>query len=115
MPCGATSGPISVTTSGGSATSSTGFTVTAPPTAVPTVSGFTPASGPVGTTVTINGANFTGATTVKFSTTAATTWSVVSDQQITARVPSGARNGPISVTTSAGTGTSSASFRVSKR
>lgn len=115
VPSGATSGPISVTTSAGIATTSTAFSVTAPPPSPPTVSGFTPTSGPVGTTVTINGANFTAAMTVKFGSTAATTFSVASDQQITATVPSGAKNGPISITTAAGTGTSTTSFRVTRK
>jgi IPT/TIG domain-containing protein len=51
-----------VTTPGGAATSAT-FTVTA----APTITGFSPASGPIGTQVTITGMNFTGATGVKFS------------------------------------------------
>ena len=39
----------------------------------PTVTSFTPTSGPVGTSVTITGTNFTGATQVQFNTTDATT------------------------------------------
>jgi len=62
--------------------------------------------------VTINGSGFTGATAVKFNGVAATTFSVGSDVQITATVPSGATTGPIAVTTSGGTGTSATSFTV---
>ena len=112
VPNGATTGPISVTTSGGTATSSASFSVTAPA-ARPTITGFSPTSGPVGTSVTITGTNFTGASVVKFAATSAT-FNVVSDTQIRATVPSGAKNGAISVTTAAGTATSSTSFRVSK-
>jgi hypothetical protein len=77
----------------------------------PTVSGFSPTSGAVGTSVTISGTNFTGATAVAFNGTAAS-YTVNSSTQITATVPSGATTGPISVTNSSGTGTSSSSFTV---
>jgi hypothetical protein len=80
--------------------------------AAPTVTSFTPTSGPVGTSVTITGTNFTGATAVKFNGTAATTFTVNSSTQITATVPSAATSGTISVTTPSGTGTSSGSFTV---
>jgi len=78
----------------------------------PTISSFTPTSGPVGTTVSITGAHFTGASKVTFNGTAATTFSVGSDTSITATVPSGATGGPIAVTTGGGTGTSGTSFTV---
>ena len=110
VPNGATSGPISVTTAGGTATSTDSFTVTVAAVA-PTITSFTPTSGPVGTTVTINGTGFSGATTVKFKNLAAT-FSVVSDSQITATVPAGASTGKISVTTPGGTATSASSFTV---
>jgi hypothetical protein len=112
VPNGATTGPIAVTTSSGTATSSTSFSVT-PAAASPTISGFNPTSGPVGTSVTITGTNLTGATTVKFAATSAS-YKVVSDTQITATVPAGAKNGAISVTTPAGTATSSTTFRVTR-
>ena len=112
VPQGATTGQISVTTPGGTGTSSTAFTVS--PSPQPTISGFSPPSGPVGTSVTINGSGFTGATGVKFNGTSVGSgnFTVVSDVQITATVPSGASTGPISVTTPGGTGTSSADFTV---
>src|SRR5512132_3562984 len=62
VPSGATTGPIAVTSPDGTATSSPTFTVTA--TAAPTITSLNPPSGPVGTSVTINGTNFTGATAV---------------------------------------------------
>jgi len=80
--------------------------------AAPTVTSFTPASGPVGTSVTVNGTNFTGVTAVKFNTTAATTYTVNSATKITATVPSGATTGPISVSNGSGTGASASSFTV---
>jgi IPT/TIG domain len=60
--------------------------------------------------VTINGTNFTGATSVAFNGTSAS-FTVVSSTQISA-TPFGATTGPISVTTPGGTATSSSSFRV---
>jgi hypothetical protein len=78
----------------------------------PTVTSFSPTSGPVGTSVTINGTNFTGVTAVKFNTTAATTYTVNSSVKITATVPSGATTGKISVSNGSGTGTSTSSFTV---
>lgn len=69
----------------------------------PHISSFTPASGTIGTTVTITGTGFTGATRVAFNRVAAS-FSVDSDTQITATVPAGATTGTISVTTPSGTG-----------
>src|SRR6267142_1475477 len=107
VPAGATSGPISVTTPGGTATSSGSFTVVNGP----GISGFTPASGPAGTSVTISGSGFTGATAVAFNGTSAT-FTVSSDTAIQTSVPAGATTGPVSVTTSGGTAQSSGSFTV---
>jgi hypothetical protein len=52
----------------------------------PVITGFTPAAGAVGASVTISGSGFTGATDVYFDGTAAA-FSVDSDAQITATVP----------------------------
>ena len=108
VPAGATTGPISVTAPGGTATSSSNFTVVA---AAPTISNFSPTSGPVGTSVTITGTDFTGASAVTFGATAAT-FTVNTPTQITATVPSGATTGQIAVTTAAGTATSADNFTV---
>ena len=107
VPAGATDGTISVTTPGGTDTSPGSFNVTIPP----VVTGFSPTSGPVGTSVTINGTDLTGATSVKFNGTAAT-FAVDSSTQITTTVPAGATDGTISVTTPGGTDTSPGSFNV---
>lgn len=109
VPTGATSGTIAVTTPGGTATGSASFTVTIP---APTIAFFTPASGLVGTAVTITGSAFAGATAVQFNGTSATTYRVDSDTSITATVPAGTTTGTISVTNPAGTGTSAATFTV---
>jgi len=111
VPSSATSGPIAVTTAGGTATSSTSFEVTPP--SAPTISSFTPTSGPVGTTVVISGTSFTGASSVTFNGTGAI-YTVDSDTQITATVPSGATSGPIDVTTGGGIATSASSFTVTQ-
>jgi hypothetical protein len=106
VPNNATTGTIKVTTPGGTATSASSFTV------APTITNFNPASGPVGTSVVINGANLGGATSVKFNGTSATTFTVNSTTRITATVPGGATTGTIAVTTPGGTATSANSFTV---
>jgi hypothetical protein len=119
VPAGATSGPIHVYTAAGQKTSATSFTVT--PVPAPTITSFTPTFGPVGTSVTITGTNFSGTisganfttSVVKFNTTNATSFTVNSATQITATVPTGATTGKISVTTPGGTATSVANFTVS--
>jgi IPT/TIG domain/Laminin G domain len=108
VPSGASTGPISVTASGLTGTSSSIFTVTT----TPTVSGFSPGSGWPGVSVTITGSSFTGASAISFGGTNAGVFTVNSDTQITATVPSGANTGPISVTASGLTGTSSNDFTV---
>jgi len=109
VPPGATTGKITATTPGGTATSAANFSVSA---AVPTITSFTPTSGVIGVSVTLGGANFTGASSVKFNGTAATTFTVNTASQITAIVPTGSTSGTISVTTPAGTASSSGSFTV---
>ena len=68
---------------------------------IPTIANFTPTSGPVGSTVTINGTNFSSTAsnnTVYFGpVTAAVT--AASATQLTVTVPSGAAYGDIAVTT----------------
>jgi len=105
VPVGATSGAVSVATSGGTLVSNQTFLV------VPNITDFSPPSGPVGTQVTLGGTGFTGATAVKFGTKAAQ-FTVNSDSQITATVPTAAKTGKISVTTPGGTATSTSSFTV---
>src|SRR5206468_719381 len=77
----------------------------------PTISSFSPVSGPVGTAVSINGTNFDSSSIVRFNGVSATR-TVVSPTQITCTVPGGATSGNISVQETAGTATSSQSFTV---
>ena len=107
VPAGALTGQkIGIGTAGGSASSATNFTV------VPSIASFTPTSGKVGTSVTITGHSFTGATAIKFGGVAATSLQVINDTQVDALVPAGAVTGTISVMTAGGTGTSAAKFTV---
>lgn len=103
-----TTGKVTVTTPGGTAASAANFTVLDPP----TITSFNPTSGPVGTSVTITGTNFTGATAVKFNSAAAASFTVDSATQITATVASGTTTGKITVTTAAGSGLSANNFTV---
>jgi len=85
------------------ASASASFT-TLPP--VPAISSFTPTSAGSGTSVVITGTNFTGATAVSFGGTAASSYTVDSDTQITAVVGAGT-SGSVGVTTPGGTATKS--------
>ncbi len=77
----------------------------------PAITGFAPGSGPVGASVVISGANFPGATAVRFNGLSAN-FAVNSPSQITATVPTGATSGPISVFTPGGVATSAGNFTV---
>jgi hypothetical protein len=72
---------------------------------------FDPSNGPVGTTVTITGTGYTGASIVKFHGRPAS-FGVNSDTEIVATVPRRATTGPIAVITPGGTGTSLTDFTV---
>jgi hypothetical protein len=98
---------VVVNTLFGSATDTNAFTYTA----APTVSGVSPNAGlPAGgTSVTITGTGFTGATAVNFGGTPATSFTVNSDASITAVSPAGsAGTVDITVTTPGGTSATSA-------
>jgi hypothetical protein len=106
VPTGATSGPISVTTSGVTATSATNFVVS------PAIQGFNPSFGIVGSSVTITGTGFdpaTGGDIVQFNGCSAAVTSA-SSTTIVATVPVSTSTGPISVTTGTGSAISSSDF-----
>ena len=83
--------------------------------APPTITGFGPASGPVGTSVTLTGTNLNGSgpgsTTVKFNTTNAIITNI-SATSLTTTVPQGATTGVLTVTTSGGTAIGAQTFTV---
>lgn len=87
-------------------TTSSPFPAAAVTVATPTISSLTPTQGPAegGNTVTLTGTGFTGATSVRFGTTAAA-FITVSDTQVTAIAPA-APAGPLSVTITTSGGTS---------
>lgn len=70
-----------------------------------------PTSGKAGTTVIVLGNGLTGSTSVTFNGTSST-FTVVSDTEITTTVPPGATTGRVKVTTSSGTLTSNVVFGV---
>ena len=103
---------ITVTALGGTSATVAGdrFTVTAP---LPTLTGLSPAFGPVGTSVNISGTNFfagTGSaqvTALKIGATSITVFSVVSDVSIAgAVIPAGVALGSYDVTVATAGGTS---------
>jgi uncharacterized repeat protein (TIGR03803 family) len=106
VPSGATTGSVTVTTTSGTLTSNRTFRVT------PQLKSFSPPSGPVGAVVAITGVSLTQTSKVTFGGVAATTFTVNSDTQVTATVPTGAVTGKIVTTTPGGTASSTASFTV---
>ncbi len=108
VPTGAHTGSVTVTTGSTTLTSPQTFRVK------PKITTFSPPSGSIGTLVTINGTGLIQATSVKFGTVTATTFTVVSDSEVTADVPSGLAAGTvtISITTPGGTSNSPTKFTV---
>ncbi|MBK6563050.1 IPT/TIG domain-containing protein [Candidatus Amarobacter glycogenicus] len=96
---------VSVTTPGGTSPNTIADDFTYTGASVPVVTLLSPASGPIGTTVTIAGSGLTGATLVTFGGVAAT-FTVNSDAQITASVPSATPIGTVDVRVSTPSGTS---------
>jgi uncharacterized repeat protein (TIGR03803 family) len=108
VPVGALTGAVTVTTGSTTLTSPQTFKVK------PKITSFSPTSGTTGTLVTINGSGLIQATSVKFGTVKATTFTVVSDSEVTADVPSGLAAGTvtISIITPGGTANSPTKFTV---
>ncbi|HEX4436768.1 MAG TPA: IPT/TIG domain-containing protein [Solirubrobacteraceae bacterium] len=95
VPNGLKKGKVAITTLHGTATSKAKFTATL------TISGFAPASGAAGATVTIKGVGFNSSSTVAFDGTPAKVVTV-SAKKIKVTVPVGATAGPITVTNTSG-------------
>ncbi|MGE4254461.1 MAG: IPT/TIG domain-containing protein [Xanthobacteraceae bacterium] len=101
---------VVITAPGGSVTAASSYTYVAPP---PTITLLNPSSGPTlgGTTVTITGSNLSGATSVMFGGTAATSLTVVNDTTITATTPAHAAGTvDVAITTPGGTMTGTGLF-----
>ena len=108
VPNGATTASVTVTTSGVTLTSNRIFRVT------PQITSFKPTSGAVGTVVTITGVSLIQTKKVTFGGVAATSFSITSDLQVKATVPTGAKTGKIVITTPGGTATSPGVFTVTQ-
>ena len=109
VPSGATTGPVVVTTSGGQSSAGVTFTVIIP---APVISRLDPDSGPVDAEVRIHGSNFgatTGTVTFNGVTASPNQWN---DQTIRVRVPDGATDGPVVVTTAGGQSSTGVTFTV---
>jgi hypothetical protein len=106
VPVGATSGPVTLSTSDGTFTTANLFYLPA------SITAFTPTNSAPGTTIKITGVNFTNASAVSFNGTAAS-FVVTNNTTIGATVPTGFSTGPISVTTPAGTTNSTGLFYAS--
>jgi hypothetical protein len=120
VPDKATTGPITVTTPAGTATSPTAFkvnpclsgsdqTTVAAPNPKPSVQTFTPTKAKTGAKVTVTGTGFTGVTAVRIGAVKAQ-FKVASATKLTLTVPVLTKGGRVSVTTDAGTGFSTTNF-----
>ena len=100
-PAGTGTADVTITNPTGTSSASAGdkFHYIAPP----AITSLSPDHGNPGRQITINGADFTDASAVKFGSTDATNFTVVSDTEITATVPEGSGTIDVRVTTPAGT------------
>ncbi len=110
---GATFGQVTITASAvGRLPATATFTITP---AAPTIAGFMPTSGPVGTVGTITGTNLLGSgpgsTTVRFNNQSAIITTLTATS-LTTTVPQGATTGLVTVTTPGGTVISAQTFTV---
>jgi hypothetical protein len=79
---------------------------------LPSITGFSPASGLPGTEVTLNGTGFVGITSVRFNGVASPNFTVDSDKKIRAIVPAGATTGKLRLTVKGGLSNSEDLFSV---
>jgi hypothetical protein len=106
VPLGATTGPISVTTTYGTSTTAASFFVGSRP----VVASLQPDSGRAGDVIEITGEHFIGTTAVRLGGTGSAAFSVVDDATLRVTVDSLASTGPAHVVNPAGTGISAMSF-----
>jgi hypothetical protein len=91
------------------------FTISNTQNTCPTVNNISPSSGASGSTVTINGTNFTGVNSVKFANNVTAQFNIVSATQITATVPANAVTGPITISKPSCADVQTSSFTVLQR
>ena len=108
VPWGAVSGPVTVTTPSGMATTLGAFTVTS---ATPQLT-MTPTSATAGSLLTFTGAGFLTAKTVTFNKVPAAAFTVLGDSSLTAQVPSGLSSGLVTVVTGGGPVSTTVAFMV---
>jgi hypothetical protein len=110
VPSGATTGRITVTVAGNTATSGQDFVVTIP--GAPAITSFTPSSGAAGTSVSVSGANFqTGTLSLALNGVSASP-TISSATALSFSVPANAASGRIVATNASGSGTSAQDFIV---
>jgi hypothetical protein len=107
VPAGAGTGPLTMTNAFGSFVSTSNFFVTG---STPFVTALSPERGARGTAVLITGGNFTSPATVQFNGISAPTAAVTAPTQIHVNVPPGAKTGPVTITTAAGSNTNGPIF-----
>ena len=105
----ASSGVFTVATAFGTNSSSSNFVVTG---RAPLISSFNPPNGTIGTSVAIHGENLIDVTNVTFGGVRSLSFQATSPSQITAVVPVGASNGPVSVRNPYGVATTTTNFHL---
>jgi hypothetical protein len=106
VPPTATTGPVFITTAAGTATSGETFTVVK----TPTITAISPVRGPIGSAVTLTGANLGTVTAVDFNGANVTTITALSPTSVRVVVPTGAQSGKIHAANEAGSATSAVDF-----
>ncbi len=99
LPAAAGTANFTITaTAFGACSGSQSYSITIQPAqACPAVTGIAPTTAAIGGNVTISGSGFTGVSGVKFANNVSTQFTVISDTQITATVPVGAADGPVTI------------------
>lgn len=110
VPANAASGPIIISGGAGNASTPGSFQFEAPDPIV--FSNFSPKKGKIGTTVILEGKQFTGVSSVSFNGVESSDFVVISDKKISAKVPEGASTGQIQITSPAGLAPSPSEFSI---
>jgi len=108
VPTNALSGPVILTSLGGTSTSESSVNVLPQP----VLKSFTPSSGGIGAKIMLTGGNLSGTNAVTFNGVAVTKLTVISSTFVSVEVPLGATTGPIEIKTAGGAVRSSTDFIV---